>query len=254
MKKTLSINISGFVFHIDEDAYEKLHRYLEAIKLHFMGFKGKDEVIADVEARIAEILQQKISASKEVITMEDVDEVISILGQPADFAVDDDEAAGTREYIHKAPYKRLYRDPERKIFGGVASGLGAYFNMDPMWVRLIFFFSVAISGFGAIIYLILWLALPEARTTAERLEMRGEPVNISNIEKSIGDEVHDLKDKLHDITSKAKSTYRKRKAEFDSGQRNQFLDSKLFIFQSSFITLLLHFLIMPGSTHFLCTH
>jgi phage shock protein PspC (stress-responsive transcriptional regulator) len=225
MKKTLSINISGFVFHIDEDAYEKLHRYLEAIKFHFRGFKGKEEVISDVEARVAEILQQKLSASKEVITIEDVEEVVGILGQPADFAVDDEDDTGAREYIYKAPYKRLYRDPERKWIGGVCSGLGAYFNMDPVWVRLIFFVSVAVSGFGALIYLILWLAVPEARTTAERLEMRGQPVNISNIEKSIGDEVHDLKDKLHDFTSRTKSNFRKRKEEYKSGQKNQFLDS-----------------------------
>jgi phage shock protein PspC (stress-responsive transcriptional regulator) len=225
MKKAIIVNISGFVFHIDEDAYEKLHRYLEAIKSHFRGFKGKDEVIADVEARVAEILQQKLSAGKEVNTMEDVDEVIGILGQPVDFIIDEDDDAGTREFVHRAPYKRLYRDPERKWIGGVCSGLGAYFNMDPVWVRLIFFFSVAISGFGALIYVILWLALPEARTTAERLEMRGEPVNISNIEKSIGDEVHDLKDKLHDFTSRTKSNFRKRKEEYRSGQRDQFLDS-----------------------------
>jgi phage shock protein PspC (stress-responsive transcriptional regulator) len=225
MKKTLSINISGFVFHIDEDAYEKLHRYLEAIKFHFRSFKGKEEVIADVEARVAEILQNKISPSKEVISIEDVDEVIGIMGQPSDFGVEEEDGAGTREYIHREPYKRLYRDPDRKWFGGVCSGLGAYFNIDPIWVRLIFFVSNAISGFGLLIYIILWLALPEARTTAERLEMRGEPVNISNIEKSIGDEVHELKDKLHDVTSKAKSTYRRKKAEFDSGHRDQFLDS-----------------------------
>jgi phage shock protein PspC (stress-responsive transcriptional regulator) len=225
MKKAIIVNISGFVFHIDEDAYEKLHRYLEAIKFHFRGFKGKDEVIADVEARVAEILRLKLSDGKEVNTMEDVDEVIGILGQPADFALDEDDDAGTREYMYRAPYKRLYRDPERKWFGGVCSGLGAYFNIDPIWVRLIFFVSNAISGFGLLIYIILWLALPEARTTAERLEMRGEPINISNIEKSIGDEVHDLKDKLNDFTSKAKYTYRKKKAEFDSGHRDQFLNS-----------------------------
>jgi phage shock protein PspC (stress-responsive transcriptional regulator) len=225
MKKAIIVNISGFVFHIDEDAYEKLHRYLEAIKFHFRGFKGKEEVIADIEARVAEILQQKLSAGKEVNMMEDVEEVIGILGQPSDFAVDDDQAAGGGEYIYKAPYKRLYRDPERKWIGGVCSGLGAYFNMDPIWVRLIFFVSTGISGFGALIYLILWLAVPEARTTAERLEMRGEPVNISNIEKSIGDEVHDLKDKLHDFTSKTKGNFQKRKEEYKSSDRNQFLES-----------------------------
>jgi len=224
MKKTLSINISGFVFHIDEDAYEKLHRYLDAIKSHFRGFEGKDEVISDVEARIAEILQKKISASKEVITMEDVGEVIAIMGQPSDFAVDDESAAaGTEPSPYSLP-KRLYRDPERKVIGGVASGLGAYFNLDPVWVRVIFIFSILISGFGLLVYLILWLVVPEARTTAERLEMRGEPVNISNIEKSIGDEVHQLKNKLNDLTSKARHTYRKQREEFKTNHRDQFRD------------------------------
>ncbi len=138
MKKTLTINISGFVFHIDEDAYEKLHRYLEAIKFHFRGFKGKDEVIADVEARVAEILQKKYLPAKEVITIEDVDEVIGIMGQPSDFSVEDEDAGGQKDFSYSRHPKRLYRDPERKILGGVCSGLGAYFNMDPIWVRIIF--------------------------------------------------------------------------------------------------------------------
>jgi len=225
MKKTLSINISGFVFHIDEDAYEKLHRYLEAIKSHFRGFEGKDEVISDVEARVAEILQKKISGSKEVITQEDVDEVIGILGQPSDFAMDDEDTASRKEFFYSSIPKRLYRDPEKKVFGGVCSGLGAYFNLDPVWVRVIFIFMMLISGFGLLIYLILWMVVPEARTTAERLEMRGEPVNISNIEKSLGEEVNHLKEKFNDLTSKARYTYRKKKEEFDSGHRDQFLES-----------------------------
>jgi phage shock protein PspC (stress-responsive transcriptional regulator) len=223
MKKTLSINISGFVFHIDEDAYEKLHRYLDAIKSHFRGFEGRDEVISDVEARVAEILQKKISGSKEVITLEDVDEVIGILGQPSDFGMDDD-TAGQKETSYSSIPKRLYRDPERKVFGGICSGLGAYFNLDPVWIRLIFIFMVLISGFGLLIYLILWMVVPEARTTAERLEMRGEPVNISNIEKSLSDEMHELKNKLKDFKSQAKSTYRKQKEDFKSHRQDQFLD------------------------------
>jgi phage shock protein PspC (stress-responsive transcriptional regulator) len=251
MKKTLSINISGFVFHIDEDAYEKLHRYLEAIKSHFRGFEGRDEVIADVEARVAEILQKKISANKEVITIEDVDEVIGILGQPGDFAMDEDTAAQNESVYSRLP-KRLYRDPERKVIGGVASGLGAYFNIDPVWVRVIFLFSILISGFGLLVYLILWLVVPEARTTAERLEMRGEPVNISNIEKSLGDEVHEFKNKFKDFKSKAKSTYRKQKEEFKSHRPDQFLDGigeigrvilRIFLIFLGFVILLLGILL-----------
>jgi len=223
MKKTLSISISGFVFYIEEDAFERLHRYLESIKSHFRGFEGKEEVISDVEARIAEILQKKISGIKEVITLEDVGEVIAIMGQPSDFAMEDEEAGSRKETFSSLP-KRLYRDPERKVIGGVCSGLGAYFNIDPAWVRVIFIFAILISGFGLLVYLILWLVVPEARTTAEKLEMRGEAVNISNIEKSLGDEVHELKNKLNDFASKAKTTYRKQKADFKSHRQDQFLD------------------------------
>jgi phage shock protein PspC (stress-responsive transcriptional regulator) len=216
MKKTLTISISGFVFHIEEDAYDKLHRYLEAISAHFKGFEGREEVLADVEARIRELLQQKTSSSKEVITLADVDEVIGIMGQPSDFGPGDEtsgDAAGQAPSYSRIP-KRLYRDTERKTIGGVCGGLAAYFSIDPVWMRLIFIVSIFISGTGLLVYLILWLVVPEARTAAEKLEMRGEPVTVSNIEKSVSDEMHDLKDKFKGYASKARTTYRKEKEEF----------------------------------------
>jgi phage shock protein PspC (stress-responsive transcriptional regulator) len=216
MKKTLTISISGIVFHIEEDAYDKLHRYLDAISAHFKGFEGKEEVIADVEARIAEILQTKLSSSKEVITIADIDEVIGIMGQPSDFGPEDEAGKTSQAPSYLAMPKRLFRDSERKVLGGVCSGLGAYFNMDPVWVRLIFIVSIAVSGFGLLVYLILWIVVPEARTTAERLQMRGEPVTVSNIEKNFKDEVHDLNDRVKDFASKAKSTFRQEKADFKS--------------------------------------
>jgi phage shock protein PspC (stress-responsive transcriptional regulator) len=216
MKKTLTISISGFVFHIEEDAYEKLHRYLEAINSHFKGFDGKEEVISDVEARIAEILQKNISGSKEVITIADIEEVIAIMGQPSDFGIDEEAATGSKTASYSALPKRLYRDPERKMIGGVCSGLGAYINIDPLWVRIIFLVSIAISGFGLLVYIILWIVVPEASTTAERLEMRGEPVTVSNIERNFKDEMHDLNDRVKDFASKARSTLKKEKDEFKS--------------------------------------
>jgi phage shock protein PspC (stress-responsive transcriptional regulator) len=221
MKKTLTISISGLVFHIEEDAYDKLHRYLETIKSHFKGFEGKDEVISDIEARIAEILQKKITGNKEVVTLEDIEEVISIMGQPSDYAMDGDATGSGSDSTYSSLPKRLYRDPERKTIGGVCSGLGAYFNLDPVWVRIIFLVSIFISGFGLLVYLILWLVVPEARTAAEKLEMRGEPVTVSNIEKSVSDEMHDLKDKLNDFASKAKTTYHKQKSEFKTQHKDR---------------------------------
>lgn len=224
MKKTLSINLGGMAFHIDEDAYDKLHRYLEAIRSHFKGFDGKEELMNDIETRIAEILQAKLSSDKEVITIKDIDEMIDVMGQPSDYAMEDEQAEGQQGSYYYTP-KRLYRDPERKVFGGICSGLGAYFNLDPVWVRLIFLVSILISGgFGLILYLILWIVVPEARTTAERMEMRGEPVNISNIEKTFKDEVHQIKDRLSDMSSRARRNYRARREEFRTGYQGQFRD------------------------------
>ena len=211
MKKTFSTSISGIVFHIEEDAYDKLHMYLEAITNHFKGFDGKEEVIADVEARIAEILQTKISASKEVINLEDVDEVISILGKPSDFGPEEEAGnTGASSYYRPVP-KRLYRDGDHKVLGGVCSGLGAYFNIDPVWVRIIFLVAVAVSGSGFLVYIILWLVVPVARTTAEKLEMRGEPVTVSNIEKNFKEEMNDLKDNVKDFVSQTKTNLKQEK-------------------------------------------
>ena len=220
MKKTFSINISGVVFHIDEDAYDKLFRYLEAIKSHFRGFEGREEVIADIESRIAEILQKKISETRQVITLEDVDEVIGIMGQPADYALDEEPGTTSGSNAGAHQQKRLYRDPDQKIIGGVCSGIASYFMIDPLWIRLIFII-LTFSGFGIALYLILWVVVPEARTTAEKLEMRGQQVNINNIEQSLKDEVNHLKNKLNDLTNKAKGSYRKGKENFDRNHKEQ---------------------------------
>jgi phage shock protein PspC (stress-responsive transcriptional regulator) len=210
MKKTFTINISGIIFHIDEDAYSKLNSYLSSIKVHFNNLDGKEEVISDIESRIAEILQSKLSDTKQVVVLEDINEVIEIMGQPSDFSDEEEEPIRQNTYNHKqSGYKRLYRDPENKMIGGVASGIGAYLNVDPIWVRIIFIISL-FTTLGAFIYIILWIAVPEALTTSDRLEMKGEPVNISNIEKSIKDEFDHLKGKINDLTQQAKETYKKK--------------------------------------------
>ena len=156
MKKTFTINISGTIFHIEEDAYEVLQKYLVNLKNHFgAGEEGK-EIIADIEARIAEIFTDK-SDEKKVVTLEMVNEVIAMMGTPEDFMEqEDEEEVITSEAKRK---KRLYRDPEHRVIGGVCGGLGAYFNMDPVIVRIIFvvlFFGT--SGAALLAYLILWIA------------------------------------------------------------------------------------------------
>jgi len=223
MKKTFTINISGIIFHIDEDAYDKLRSYMEGIKRHFAGTEGKEEIISDIENRIAEILQEKISDSKQVITLEDVDKVIATMGEPYEIS-EEEEPAGDETFRTRKTMKRLYRDPDSKMIGGLCSGMGAYFNIDPIWFRLVFILTSFIGGTGIIVYLILWLVVPEARSTAEKLEMKGEKVNIANIEKSIKDEIDHLKNKLNNLKEDAKDVFKKKRYDFHQNNFEKVLD------------------------------
>ncbi|RLD61769.1 MAG: hypothetical protein DRJ05_01845, partial [Bacteroidetes bacterium] len=195
MKKTFTVNVNGIVFHIDEDAYNVLNDYLSSIKKHFSKTEGRDEIISDIEARIAEMLQENINGKNQVITIEHIEKVIEVIGLPSEF-----EGEDAYEDNNKSKSKRLYRDPDNTMIAGVCSGLGNYFQADPVWFRLIFVLAVVFGvGTGLIVYLILWIVVPEAKTTAEKLEMKGEKVNLSNIESSIKEELDKLKDKFNDF-------------------------------------------------------
>ncbi len=209
MKKTFTINIGGTIFHIDEDAFEKLNSYLKLLRSHFSNTQGREEILSDIENRIAELLGEKLGDSKEVITIEDVEDIISILGEPNDFEDDTAEERTESQETLRGP-KRLYRDPDNQIIGGVCSGLGAYFRIDPLWFRVIFIFSLLVWGSGVLLYLILWIAVPKAKTTSERLEMKGEKVTVDNIEKSIREELEQIRVKINDLANQAKGGYKKK--------------------------------------------
>ena len=212
MNKTVTTNIGGFIFHIDENAYDKLSQYLNTIKGYFKASEGRDEIIGDIEARIAEMFREKTGNTKEVINMKDVDEVIAVMGQPEAFA-DSGDAAG--EYTESTTSsaeatasrkrtRRIFRDPDDKIVGGVCSGISAYFDIDPIWMRLTFAVSFFVFGSGFLLYLILMIIIPKAKTTAEKLEMRGESVNVHNIEKTIREEMDELKQRFNNLSGEAK--------------------------------------------------
>ncbi len=212
MKKTVTANISGVVFHIDEDAYDKLNVYLASIREKLSTEHGRDEILSDIEGRIAEMLQEKLSAMKKVITIDDVKDVIEQLGEPEQFE-ETTEAAGSQTYTgyyEERTAKRLYRDPDDKYISGVSGGLGAYFSIDPIWIRIAFVVTTFVYGFGPILYIILWIVVPKARTTAEKLEMRGRKVNLSNIEKSIKDELSDLKKNFREFSEETKQHLKKK--------------------------------------------
>lgn len=193
MKKTFTINISGTIFHIEEDAYDVLQKYLVNLKNHFGAGDEGQEIISDIESRIAEIFSEKAVEEKKVITLEMVNEVIRVMGTPEDFAEEEGtEESATTEAKRK---RRLYRDPEHRVFGGVCGGLGAYFNMDPVILRIIFaVLLILTTGAALLAYIILWIAVPKAVTTAQRLEMRGREATVKNIEKSIREEVNEVKE------------------------------------------------------------
>jgi len=182
MNKTISINISGLSFIIEEDAYHKLQDYLEQIRKHCGPDTDAEEVISDIESVIAPKLRLLITPYKDVITMEDIDSVIKVMGTTEDF---DREVGGIHEE-NKQDFKvkrKLYRDSEEFIVGGVAQGLGMYFDVDPVLFRVAFVLLTFVSGFGLLAYLILWVAVPEAKTAKQKLEMKGEAPTVAAFEK-----------------------------------------------------------------------
>jgi phage shock protein PspC (stress-responsive transcriptional regulator) len=277
MKKNISINISGIIFHIEEDGYDNLRKYLDSINKYFSSFEDSSEIMADIESRIAEIFLSKLNEGKQVITSEDVNTLITTMGSVSDFkaaedqeftpgaapkqatnntytetATEDTSYTGQSSYKTFTPSRQLMRDQQRKILGGVCAGLGNYFNIDPLWIRLFFavlafaygvtivvylvmwivvpgsytleeptvdkkmyrdperkvlggvsagvasYFGVdvvvirllfvifsVVGGLGLLLYIVLWIALPEAKTLTDRMQMQGEPVTLSNIESTI---------------------------------------------------------------------
>jgi phage shock protein PspC (stress-responsive transcriptional regulator) len=183
MKITVSINLGGYSFNIDEDAYTELKMYLKNLELHFASEESSSEILSDIESRLAEIFRTKIAAYKQVVDMSDVRQAISIMGTPED--ISDNEGPTVREKFATPGYHRMYRDPDHRVIGGVCSGMGAYWDIDPVIVRIIFVAITLAGGIGALVYLILYVVLPEARTTAQKIEMKGNPVNIHNITDSV---------------------------------------------------------------------
>jgi len=212
MNKTVTINISGIIFHIEEDAYDKLSKYLNTIKGYFTSKESGNEIVADIEARVAELLQTKVNAFKQVVLMSDVDDVINALGKPEEFGIEGEEKTASQEQSNQTysePIKkRMFRDPDEKAIGGVCSGVAHYFDVDVVWIRLATFLLIFFGGVSLWVYIILWIVIPEAKTTADRLAMKGERVNIDNISRSFKDEMDGVKNRMNDGFKNASSLTR----------------------------------------------
>ena len=202
MNKTISVNIGGRVFNIEEIAFEKLNNYLNTIRGYFKNQESADEIISDIELRIAELFIERISNQKQVITESDVDEIIAIMGQPEDYVDADEEADETEHTYRTRSAKQVFRDPDNKVVLGVCSGISAYFGIDPIILRAIFVIFTIFYGSGAVIYLVLAMIIPKAKTTAEKLQMRGEPVTVENISRKVNESFKDVSQDIKDFGKK----------------------------------------------------
>jgi phage shock protein PspC (stress-responsive transcriptional regulator) len=208
MNKIININLGGMPFVIDDDAYEYMSNYLSSIRNHFAFSSSKDEIMYDIEMRMAELFQEKLK-SRQIITQTELDAVIRVLGKPEDFGGEplDDTASdfrerrtsGSSDYQYIKPGKRLFRDKENKVVGGVCAGISAYLGIqDPIWVRIAFGLLLPVFGSGFMAYMFLMIAVPYAKTSSDKLAMTGEPINIDNIAKKVEEEIDEIGKKLND--------------------------------------------------------
>lgn len=213
MKKTTTINLAGMVYHIEEDGYQILKKYIADIKRVFSNQEGVEEMVADIQFRIAELFQERLNKNKEVITSSDVEEVMSIMGSPNQFDEDYDEDK-EEHFYQEAPYqessKRLYRDTDEGMVGGVSAGLAHYFGIDPVLIRVLWIVLVLVGGSGVLIYIIAWIAIPEAKTTAQKLQMRGQSANIDNIRAFADSVKNEAKTGFKRASDSVKNTFKKR--------------------------------------------
>jgi phage shock protein PspC (stress-responsive transcriptional regulator) len=214
MNKTFNINLGGYPFAIDEDAYEYIQNYLGTIRRHFSASDGCEEILYDIEVRMAELFQEHLKG-RAIISMKEIDEVIMIMGKPEDFGAEpmaetfQSSSKSNKSNTKVGTGKRLFRDPDDQKVAGVCSGIAAYFGVeDPLWVRLIFVLLM-FTGTGVMAYIVLWALVPQAANAGDKLAMRGEPATIENIAKLVEDELTGLGDKINewskDLGTKKKS-------------------------------------------------
>jgi phage shock protein PspC (stress-responsive transcriptional regulator) len=203
MKKTIDVNIAGYMYHIDQDAYEKLLQYFNKLEKHYGNNEEAKEIVRDIEQRVSELLNEKKTNENMVFSLSEVDKIISILGTPEDLFEESEEPNTQHKY---KTTKKLYRPRDSRIFAGVAAGVSEYLGIPVLLTRTLLVIFTWI-GFGSpvLIYIVMWIVVPEAKTPAQKLEMKGKPINVDNIEKTIKKEYEDVKASVKENTPKVKS-------------------------------------------------
>lgn len=202
MKKTININLGNHPFTVDEDAFHSFEKYLMAVERQFSTSEGCDEIMQDIEIRIAEILNGRMG-SRKIVNVTDYDHIVEVMGSPKHFSEDKDyemEDEPSYESAKRRPRKKLFRSSDDKVLGGVCAGLASYFGVeDPVIIRIAFA-AMVLMGVGPLFYIVLWIAIPEAKSAADRLSMKGEKIDINNIAKNIENEIKGLSKKVKEFS------------------------------------------------------
>lgn len=204
MKKTLSIHLGRQLFVIEEDAYDRLQTYLKKLEASLANESGSNEIVEDIEMRFAELLSQYLGDTRQVVTISDIENAISSLGEPEEITEEPEQPKQAQNQHEGSGSKRMYRDMDNGVLGGLAAGLAAYLNIDPVIVRIIFVIF-GFMGFGIPLYIILWVIVPSAKTPSERLQMRGKPVNIDTLREEFEKSAGRLKDDTIQAANKFKA-------------------------------------------------
>ena len=205
MKKTLSIHLGRQLFVIEEDAYDRLQAYLKKLEASLVNESGITEIIEDIEMRFAELLTQYLGETRQVVTIGDIEKAISSLGEPEEITEETEQPKQQAQANYDSNgQKRMYRDVDNGMLGGLCSGFGAYLGVDPVFIRIIFVIFL-FMGFGFLLYIILWVIIPSAKTPSERLQMRGKPVNIDTLKEEFEKSAGRIKDETIHAANKFKS-------------------------------------------------
>ena len=221
MQRIIQINIAGRVIAIEEDAYTLLNDYINALERQFAGEEGKEEIIQDIEYRIAELFSIAMESGTAAINRPAVQKVIDTLGPASEIGMKV-QTAGRNLPVPYLPkeqedyerrhygYRRIYRDPHDKVLGGVCSGIAKYFDMDPTIVRLIVVMLFLCFGIGLLAYIIAWVVIPVPRTAYDMDNMHGDPMTIHRMARNMQDELQDLKRRAEQMSKELRDFFAKK--------------------------------------------
>ncbi|WP_443945902.1 PspC domain-containing protein [Pedobacter sp. AW1-32] len=211
MEKTIIINIGNTIIHIEESAYELLKIYLIEVKQYFANHADDFEIVTDIENRIAELLTEQLEEQKkQVVDSANVNFVIAQMGRVQDFDTAEEGAEETFDQAHASfqpAEKKLYRDMDERVVAGICAGIGHYINIEAKWVRLIAILSIFLGGSGFLVYALLWIIMPKAKSRVEKMEMKGEPANLHGFQKNLYEELQAVKERLSEVNRSAQPLF-----------------------------------------------